>query len=60
MIVRQFHDVIKVPAGAADMKDVDKTGMRARDGLENRHTFELALKSAFAFEGAAMDHFHRS
>ena len=46
------------PAIIKLMQDVDKAGMRARDRLEARHAVELAFESAFAFESAAMDHFH--
>src|SRR4029453_11346735 len=34
--------------------------MHARDRLKSRHPFEFPEKRAFAFEGAAIDDFHRA
>src|SRR4029453_1847250 len=34
--------------------------MHARDRLKSRHPFEFPEKRAFAFEGAAVDDFHRA
>src|SRR6266516_2197880 len=60
MIVRQLHAVVEILGGSSDVQDVDKAGMRARDRLESRHPFEFPEKRAFAFEGAAVDDFHRA
>ena len=59
MVVGQFHDVVETLGGAADVQDVNESSVGSRDRLEARHPLKLALKGAFAFEGAAINHFHR-
>ena len=59
MVVGQFHDVVEIFAGAADVQDVNEPSVCARDRLKARHPLELALKRALAFEGAAINHLHR-
>ncbi len=59
VIVGQLHDVIEIRARLADMKDVDKPLMRARDRLEAAHPLELALEGAIAIESIPMHHLHR-
>ena len=41
-------------------QDVDKPCMRARNGLESRHSFEFPEKRAFAFECAAVNDLYRT
>src|SRR5204863_7038837 len=60
MIVRQFHAVIKIFVGPADVQNVDKPGVSARDRFERGHSFELAQKRAFAFKSAAINNFYRA
>src|SRR5205807_9246846 len=59
MVVRHLHTIIKIFGGAADMKDVDESGVPARDRLECRHSFKFAQKRAFTFKRAAVDNLHR-
>ena len=49
VIVGQLHDVIEILARAADMQDVDETGMRARDRLETRHALETRVEKRARF-----------
>ena len=60
MIVRQFHAVIEIFVGPADVENVDKPGVSARDRFERGHSFELAQKRAFAFKRIAINNFYRA
>ena len=59
MVVGQFHDVVEILGGAADVQDVNESSVGARDRLEARHPLKLALKRALTFEGAAINHLYR-
>ena len=60
MVVRQFHTIIEVIARPADVQNVDKPGVLARDRLERGHSFELAAERALTLECAAVNNFYRT
>ncbi len=53
--VRQFHDVIEIVLGTADLEDVHQALMRAGDGLEALDPAELAFEGAIVLENVAID-----
>jgi hypothetical protein len=53
--VRQFHDVIEIVLGTADLEDMHQAFVRAGDGLEALDPAELAFEGAVVFENMAVN-----
>ena len=60
MIVGQLHAVIKIIGSPADVKNVNEPSVRARDGFECRHAFELPQKRTLRFKRATVHNFNRA
>ena len=60
MVVGQLHNIIEVIFGAADVQDIDKSGMGAGDRFKAGHALKLALEGPFTFKGTSMNDFDRA